>query len=56
MICLDRNYGKLVRDVPYKVQEEGRDYFLVNNHCVPKNLCKQYQPKIDEEAEYEDFV
>lgn len=56
MIYLDKSYGRLVGGVPYEVQEEGRDYFIVNNHHVPKMLCKEYQPRVDVEAEYEDFI
>ncbi len=56
MIYLTKSYGKLVSGVPYEIKEEGRDYFVVNNHYIPKNLCKTWVPEIDEEREYEEFV
>lgn len=56
MVCLNKNFGNLTANVPYEISEEGYDWYLINNQYVPKFIVTKYQPKINEEAEYEDFV
>lgn len=55
-IALRSFYGKLQPGVGYRVTDEGRDWYYVNRHYVPKFLCSEYVPPIEVPEEYEDYV